>query len=175
MNRVLKGWNEAEKFIVGILTLSATFVAFWAALARYLLHNPPDWAEEVAIYLIIWAVFINASRLAEERGHVAATLLVERFPLKMRRILAAFNGGVALVFCILVSVLGYQITATAYIIEEKSLTGLRFPLWIAYLSVALGCLLVALRYVKRIYRVLFRFDPSEIMETHELSREDKSS
>ncbi|MFH1758833.1 MAG: TRAP transporter small permease [Pseudomonadota bacterium] len=173
MSKWEKGWTRVEKFIVGILALSAIIISFWAVIARYMLHNPPDWAEEIVIYLIIWAVFFTASILAAEKGHVAATLIVERFPLKARRYLAVFNGLVALSFCVAVSVLGYKIVAAAYIYDERSLTALRFPVWIPYLSVAAGCTLVALRYVLRVYRLLFSFQPSEIMETHEMSREEK--
>jgi C4-dicarboxylate transporter DctQ subunit len=171
MSKWEKGWTRVEKFIVGVLAFSATMIAFWAVIARYLLHNPPDWAEEVVVYLIIWAVFITASILAEEKGHVAATLVVERFSMKTRRYLAVFNGLVALAFCVAVSILGYKIVSAAYLNDERSLTALRFPVWIPYLSVAAGCTLVALRYAIRVYRLVFSFQPSEIMETHELSRD----
>jgi C4-dicarboxylate transporter DctQ subunit len=175
MRGILRGWNWTEKFIVGLLAFSATCLAFYTVIMRYFFKSPPEWGEQVIIYMIIWAVFINASTLAEERGHVAATLLVERFPMKTRRFLAVFNGLVAFGFCLLVSIYGYRIVAITYINDERSLTALRFPLWIPYLSVAAGCTLVALRYVRRVYRLLFRFDTGEIMETHELSREEKPS
>jgi C4-dicarboxylate transporter DctQ subunit len=171
MSKWERGWTRVEKFIVGVLAFSATMIAFWAVISRYLLHNPPDWAEEVVVYLIIWAVFITASILAEEKGHVAATLVVERFSMKTRRYLAVFNGLVALAFCVAVSILGYKIASAAYLNDERSLTALRFPVWIPYLSVAAGCTLVALRYAIRVYRLVFSFQPSEIMETHELSRD----
>ena len=173
MNKWERGWTRVEKFIVGILALSATLIAFYGVIARYLLRRPPDWAEEIVIYLIIWAVFITASILAAEKGHVAATLIVERFPLKTRRFLAVFNGLVALGFCVAVSILAYKIVAAAYVNDERSLTALRFPVWIPYLSVAAGCTLVALRYALRIFRLIFSFQPSEILETHEMSREEK--
>jgi C4-dicarboxylate transporter DctQ subunit len=102
-------------------------------------------------------------------------LLVERFPLKIRRFLAVFNGFMALGFCVIISWYGFQIVSDAYIYDERSLTGLRFPLWIAYLSVAAGCTLVGLRYIIRIYRLLFQFEKSEILETHEMSREERPS
>lgn len=173
MSKWEKGWTRAEKFIVGILALSALAIAFYGVITRYLLRRPPDWAEEIVIYLIIWAVFFTASILAAEKGHVAATLIVERFSMKTRRYLAVFNGAVALAFCVAVSILGFKIVAAAYIYDERSLTALRFPVWIPYLSVAAGCTLIALRYVLRVYRLLFSFQPSEIMETHEMSREEK--
>ena len=162
-----------EKFIVGLLAFSATLIAFYGVITRYIFRRPPDWAEEIVIYLIIWSVFITASILAAEKGHVAATLIVERFPLKTRRYLAVFNGLVALGFCVAVSFLGYKIVSAAYVNDERSLTALRFPVWIPYLSVAAGCTLVALRYALRVYRLVFSFQPSEILETHELSREEK--
>ena len=162
-----------EKFIVGLLAFSATLIAFYGVITRYIFRRPPDWAEEIVIYLIIWSVFITASILAAEKGHVAATLIVERFPLKTRRYLAVFNGLVALGFCVAVSFLGYKIVSATYVNDERSLTALRFPVWIPYLSVAAGCTLVALRYALRVYRLVFSFQPSEILETHELSREEK--
>ena len=173
MSQWEKGWTRVEKFIVGLLAFSATLIAFYGVLSRYLLKRPPDWAEEIVTYLIIWAVFITASILAEEKGHVAATLIVERFSLKTRRYLAVFNGFVALGFCVAVSILGFKIVSAAYINDERSLTALRFPVWIPYLSVAAGCTLVALRYAIRVYRLIFSFRPSEILETHELSRGEK--
>jgi C4-dicarboxylate transporter, DctQ subunit len=173
MSKWEKGWTRVEKFIVGVLALSATGVAFYGVISRYLLRKPPDWAEEIVIYLIIWAVFITASILAEEKGHVAATLIVDRFSPKTRRILAVFNGLIVFGFCAAVSVLGYKIVSAAYLNDERSLTALRFPVWIPYLSVAAGCTLVALRYALRVYRLVFSFDPSQILETHELSREEK--
>jgi C4-dicarboxylate transporter DctQ subunit len=172
MSKWERGWTRVEKFIVGVLALSATLIAFWGVIARYILHNPPDWAEEIVIYLIIWSVFITASILADEKGHVAATLIVERFSQRTRRILAVFNGVVALGFCVVVSILGFKIVSAAYAFDERSLTGLRFPVWIPYLSVAVGCMLVALRYVLRVYRLVFSFHPSLILETHEMSREE---
>jgi C4-dicarboxylate transporter DctQ subunit len=166
-----RGWTRVEKFIVGVLAFSATMIAFYGVITRYIFRRPPDWAEEICIYMIIWAVFINASILAEEKGHVAATLIVERFSMKTRRYLAVFNGAVALVFCVAVSILGFKIVSAAYINDERSLSALRFPVWIPYLSVAMGCTLVALRYAIRVYRLVFSFQPSEILETHELSRD----
>ncbi|MDI6753908.1 MAG: TRAP transporter small permease [Thermodesulfobacteriota bacterium] len=171
MNKILQVWNWIEKFIVGLLAFLATTLAFYGVIARYILRKPLEWGEEVAIYMIIWAVFIIASTLAAERGHVAASLIVERFSFKTRRTLAILNGLLALGFCVLVGIFAYRIVILIYLIDERSLTSLRFPLWIPYLSVAAGCTLISLRYGIRIYRLLFQFDPEQILEIHEISRE----
>jgi C4-dicarboxylate transporter DctQ subunit len=170
-NKLVALWNQAEGFLFGFLNVAAVAVAFYGVIMRYVFRAPPFWTEEVCLYLIIWAVFIAASTLAEERGHVGATLLVERFPVHIRRILAVINGIVCLGFCGIICWYGFQIVWQTYACAQKSSTALRFPLWIAYLAVATGCLLVGIRYMLRIYRLLFRFQESDILETHEMSRE----
>lgn len=175
MNRIVKYWNETEKIIVGTLALGAVISAFYGVILRYIFRAAPDWMEEIVTYMIIWAVFIVASTLAEGNGHVAATLLVEKFPLRVRRILALFNSILALGFCGIIAWYGLRIVYQTYALDERSLTGLRFPLWMAYLSVAAGCTLVGIRYGMRIYLLCFNFRVEEIMESHEMSREEMRS
>jgi len=170
-NKFVVRWNQAEGFLFGLLNITALIVAFYGVIMRYVFRAPPYWTEEVCLYMIIWAVFLSASTLAEEKGHVGATLLVERFPMRIRRIVAVFNGVVCLGFCTIICWYGFQIVWQTYACAQKSSTALRFPLWIASLSVAAGCFLVGIRYILRIYRLLFRFQPSEILESHEMSRE----
>lgn len=172
MDKILKRWNFLEKLLVGILALSATGVSFYAAIMRYAFKKAPDWGEEMATYLLIWAVFITASILAEERGHVAASLLVERFSLSIRRVLAIFNALLAIGFCLLVGFFGYKLVFHALAIDQRSLSALRLPLWITYLSVSTGCTLIIIKYVVRAYKLIFQFNPKDILEIHEMSREE---
>jgi len=170
-NKIVERWNRVEIFLFGFLNLTALASAFYGVIMRYVFRAPPYWTEEVCLYMIIWAVFLSASTLTEERGHVGATLLVEHFPMQVRRIVAVLNGIVCLGFCGIICWYGFQIVWQTYACAQKSSTALRFPLWIACLSVAVGCLLVGIRYIMRIYRLLFRFQTSEILESHEMSRE----
>jgi TRAP-type C4-dicarboxylate transport system permease small subunit len=71
MTKIEKGWTRVEKFIVGLLALSATLLSFYGVITRYIFRRPPDWAEEICIYMIIWAVFITASTLAGKRPWAA--------------------------------------------------------------------------------------------------------
>jgi C4-dicarboxylate transporter DctQ subunit len=167
VNRILGGWNQVEKFLVGLLALASVASAFYGVVMRYVFQMTPDWIEEIVIYMVIWAVFLVASTLVEERGHVAATLLVERFPLRTRRFLAMFNAILAFAFCLLIVIFGFHIVGDALLKDARSVTSLRFPLWIPYLSVVVGCALVTIRYIIRIHRLLFHFEISQILEEHE--------
>jgi TRAP-type C4-dicarboxylate transport system permease small subunit len=173
VNKIVQQWNRLETFLFGLLVLGALGCAVYGIIMRYFFQSPPPWNEEVSQYFVIWAVFLAASTLAEERGHVGATLIVEHLPTRMRRGAAVFNATAALVFCGIISWYAFQIVWHTYLTDERSPTDLRFPLWIAYLSVAAGCFLVGVRSVMRIYRLLFHFTVSDILEHHEMSREKR--
>lgn len=171
MQKIFNIWNMLEKFFVGIVALTATFLAFCGVIARYGFSYSPDWLEEIVVYMIIWSVFVVASTIAEERGHVGATFFIEALPSTLRRMLEILTAIMALTFCVLICYWGYQIVHVAYITDERSSTLMRYPLWGFYLSIPVGMTLVAARYLKRIYRLIFSFSQSDLLEHHEMSRE----
>lgn len=170
MKKLVKAWNWLEQFLVGVLAFSAIIVTLYSVFMRYVLNNAPEWVEEIVTYMIIMAVYIIASTLAEERGHVGATFIVDRFPKKYRRIIEIINGALSLIFFLVVMYLGVKIIRVTLMTGESSMSSMRFPMWITYLSVPLGASLLSLRSIKRLYRLLFRFTPEDLKESHELSR-----
>lgn len=169
MGKFLRTWNGTEKFLVGLLGLFTTVLAFTNTILRYGFNYSPEWIEEIIVYLIVWAAFIIASALLEERRHVGATFLVELLPPKMHRVVEVITSLLALGFCILILFLGYKLVHITYVTDERSLTSVRYPLWIFYLALPVGFTLMTARYVKRIYRLLFRFDLSELRESRKAS------
>ena len=171
LKKIERFWDQAEKYIVGTLALFSVFAAFYQVVMRYVFNISPEWTEETVVYLIIWAVFLVASTLTKERGHVGATFIVERLSTPVRRGLEIFNALLAMTFCFLICWWGYQIVQVAFVTDERSLTSMRYPLWIWYLSVPAGTTLIFIRYLVMLYRIIFRFDdPSLIQDTHETSR-----
>jgi len=170
MEKFLNAWTRTEMFLVGILTFLACMFTFYGVITRYGFSYSPEWIEETVMNMIIWAVFIVASTLVEERGHVGATFIVEKLPPKARRVLEIFTGLLAFLFCILICYWGFQIVHLAYVTDERSLTSMRYPLWGFYLAVPAGIALVVCRYARRLYRLITRFDLSDLRETHEMAR-----
>jgi C4-dicarboxylate transporter, DctQ subunit len=170
MGKIIQRWNWSERSFAGLLGLITTFLAFTNTLLRYLFDYSPEWMEEIVIYLIVWSAFVIASTLVEERRHVGATFLVDLLPARMRRGVEVVTSVLALSFCVVVLLLGYKIVYISYITDERSMSGVRFPVWIFYLALPVGLTLITARYGRRIYRLLFRFTPSLLEEKHELSR-----
>ena len=162
--RFLPFWDRAEVLVAGLLALLALAAAFFQVVTRYFFNWAPEWAEESVLYLVIWAVFIIASKLVREDHHVGADFVVQRLPLRVQRAVAIVTSILALAFCIFVVVYGTYIVSVALGLDERSSTRMRFPMWIAYLSVPVGCTLVSLSYIYRLYLLIFKFEAQTLVK-----------
>jgi TRAP-type C4-dicarboxylate transport system permease small subunit len=63
-------------------------------------------------------------------------------------------------FCLGLLWFGVQIVTDAWGLDERSETVLAFPMWIYYSALPAGALLMSIRYVIRLYRYIFAFDPA---------------
>lgn len=170
MGKTVERWNWTERSFAGLLGLITTLLAFTNTVLRYVFSYSPEWMEELVIYLIVWAAFVIASTLVEERRHVGATFLVDLLPPGLHRAVEVATSLLALGFCILVLLYGYKIVYISYITDERSMSGARFSTWMFYLALPVGLTLITARYARRIYRLFFRFEPSLLKDRHELSR-----
>lgn len=159
MQKLLETWGRIERFIVGLFTFAAAMITLYSAFMRYVMKAAPEWSEEVAIYLIVYAVYIVSSTLQEERGHVGATFFIELFPVPVRRWVEIMTNIIGFIFALIIVYYGVYIVHATYSMGEVSETSLRFPLWISYAAVPVGIALLALRLIRRIWFLLFRFSP----------------
>ena len=169
---MMKLWDRIEQMLVGLLGACALIVAMVQIIGRYV---SPDhaigWAEEVIVYLMIWAIMITSSQLVRSDGHVRPDLVLRVLRPPVQRILESFNCLVALVFCAGMVWYGWQIVDTSMMLDERSATGLEFPMWIYYLALPTGGALMFVRYVIRLIRFLFFYDPVTMIVGHSISHE----
>ena len=145
---------------MGLLGLIALVIGVLQVVGRYI--DPAraiSYAEEVIVYLIIWAIMIVSSQLVRRDGHVRPDLVLRLLPPRYLRIAEIFNCLVAIVFCGALVWYGWEIVDTSLLINETSSTDLQFPMWIYYLSLPVGSALMLVRYVMRLARFAFFFDP----------------
>jgi C4-dicarboxylate transporter DctQ subunit len=64
---------------------------------------------------------------------------------------------------------GWQIVDTSLLLDERSSSGLQFPMWIYYCALPAGGVLMTVRYLIRLYRYLFRFDPATMSVGHHIA------
>ncbi len=163
-------WDTIERTLVGILGALAMIVGMVQVLGRYFYPALAiSRAEEVIVYLIVWAVMIVSGQLVRTDGHVRPDLVLRLLPPAGQRWLEVFNCLVALMFCCGMVWYGWQIVDTSRLLDETSSSGLQFPMWIYYAALPAGGALMTVRYLIRLYRYLFRFDPKTMAVGHHVA------
>src|SRR5882672_7206009 len=96
----MKIWNRAEQTLVGLLGLAALAFALWQVVSRYFFpQGSISYAEEVIVYLVIWAIMIVSSQLVRTDSHVRPDLVLNVVPARVARWMEIFNCVAAMVFC----------------------------------------------------------------------------
>lgn len=153
-------WDRVERSLAGLFGFCALGVGLYQVFSRYI--DPKlavGWGDEVVVYFTVWAIFIIASQLVRTDGHVRPDIVLRLMPPRGQRVTEIFNCLVALVFCCGLIWYGIQICAVSFSLDERSSTGLEFPMWLYYAALPVGSTLMAIRYAMRLYAYVFRFDP----------------
>ncbi len=157
-------WNRIERLLIGVLGAVALVVGSFQVIGRYIDQRFAFiYGEEVVVYVTVWAVFLAASQLVRTDGHVRPDIILRLLPPQGQRWVEAFNCSAAIAFCGGLVYCGFQISEASFALDERSITGLEFPMWIYYSAVFAGGSLMLIRYLIRLYRYVFRFDPATMV------------
>jgi C4-dicarboxylate transporter DctQ subunit len=168
---MMKIWDRAEQTLVGVLGLAALGFALWQTISRYFFPKESiSYAEEVIVYLLIWAIMIVSSQLVRTDSHVRPDLVLNVVPARVARWMEVSNCAAAILFCGALIWYGRQVVDIALLIDERSPSDLRFPMWIYYAALPAGGLLMLIRYVIRLVGLVARDDviPPHRAGAHEL-------
>ncbi|CAM5525812.1 Ectoine/5-hydroxyectoine TRAP transporter small permease protein UehB [Thauera mechernichensis] len=142
-----------------ILFLAATAIMLIEGAGRSFFDESYFWAEEAVRYLMVWAFFLTLGAAGTAGNHIRTELLVERMPAGIRRamnMLASVAGVVfsgALLYASLPQVHRY------YTMGMMTESNLDLPMWLLFLAMPLGALLLLAYYLRCLVRVLRGEDP----------------
>lgn len=152
-------WTRFEEILVGGLALLALVVCSYNVFVRYFVPQfAVEAAEEVQVYLVIWAVFLALGLVTAADRHVRADLFVAMFAPKARRVVNVFGELLGLAFALMLLGTGVAITWQTYSYGDVSTSSLRFPLWIYGAALPVGALLMSVAYAMRFIK-LFKTKP----------------
>ena len=148
-------WTRIEELLVGGLAFAALAVCSYNVFVRYFIPSLTlEAADEVQVYLVIWAVFLALGLVTAADRHVRADLFVAMFEPGFRRWVSIFSELLGLAFALLLVGYGTAITWQTWSFGDVSTTSLRFPLWIYTAALPVGTLLMAAAYAKRCVGVM---------------------
>jgi TRAP-type C4-dicarboxylate transport system permease small subunit len=68
------------KKILVLLLLIFTVIVMMQVVARYILHSPLTWSEQIARYLFIWMIMLGTPLAMHMKVHIAFDMILKRFP-----------------------------------------------------------------------------------------------
>jgi C4-dicarboxylate transporter, DctQ subunit len=114
---------------------------------RYVLRTPTIWEIEFSVYLLIMATFVGAAYGLKHGGHININLITHLLPPRLQAHLTFYTSILSLIFCLVVTWLGWEMwwEAASKGWRSDSLWGP--PLWISYLFLPFGMTLLCLQYL----------------------------
>ena len=167
LTRLFAWWDRIERTLVGLLGAVALAIAVVQVFGRYI--DPAGaitWAEEVIVYIMVWAIMIIASQLVRTDAQVRPDLVLRLLSPRVQRWVEMFNCLVAIAFTFGMVWYGWDVVGTALLLDQRSSSDLQFPIWIYYTALPAGGALMLVRYVIRLVRYAWFFDPRTMSVGH---------
>lgn len=137
-------------FGLGALMLASVNVTLRSLAPQFAI----EWADEVQVYLIVWAVCISFSAITAANRHIRADLFVGMMPGWLQKSLGFFSDALGLFISAILAWFAFLVAYETWDFGDVSTTTLRFPLWIYAASLPFGMGLMALRYAIRLAQAL---------------------
>jgi C4-dicarboxylate transporter DctM subunit len=139
-----------ENWISALLLAGALVLSMYSVVARYVLHLPLDWSDETAVWAIVWCAFFGFSSLIKTDEHIRVDVLTQRLSEKRQNILHFYHTLIGLAFIGVAIWGGFSAVQEAHIKKVVSESAFRIPMYIPYLVMPGGGILLGLRLIERL-------------------------
>ena len=133
------------------------FALFWALggivflqfFTRYILNDSLAWTEEIARYGLMCITFIGGAMVTRRNTHIAVVLLPNLLPRGAGRLLLALVDLITLGF---LALLAYFSVLIVERMQVQRMTVIDLSMSYVYGAIALGCFLMMVRQIQRVFR-----------------------
>lgn len=106
--------SQFARWFAGIGLLIMTAIIAMQVFARYVLNDSPAWAEQAALLLMIWYVFIAAAAGVREGFHIRIAVFVDNLPQKLRHPVMVVAHIIVVAFGIAMAVFGVELSQATW-------------------------------------------------------------
>ena len=143
--RVLWWTNRGMLFLGMVALLVASCVLTYSVVSRYFMHASTDWQDEAAVFCLVGATFLCSAFVQQLRGHIGIEAIASWLPPSANRIRMLFVDVLCVVFCALFAWKSCTLLHEAWSEGQTTSSSWAPPLWIPYLLMSLGMLLLAVQ------------------------------
>lgn len=117
-------------------------------IGRYALHAPIEGAEEVMLFFMVGIVFVGASIVSWEGGHIRMDIIVAMMPESVQRAIGIVSDTAMCAVCVIVIWLGFPVILQLAMFNERSQAA-NVPLAIPESLIPIGLFLVIVSTILR--------------------------
>lgn len=139
--------NNLEEYILIMLFPIMTIIVFISTMFRYFKLGAIPWSEELARYLMVWIAYIGASLGIKRNAHLGVEIVVNKLPEKLKIVSQYIRVAIILIFNLLIIIFSYRIMKHQINMGQIS-PALAIPIWMAYLAIPVGALLMFIRSIQ---------------------------
>ena len=146
--KVVDFFYKAIMYTVSAALAVMIMVAFIEVVRRYLLGKSYIWADDLIRYLIVYVGFVGGAAAYRDNNLASLDLVTRLFPRRARLILELVVN--TIVTGAMVFLLYYAVQAvSAPSIKHSIGVGLKIPLWIPYMTLPIGFIIMMLFSVEK--------------------------
>ncbi len=149
--------NRAGALLSQLCLVLLLVLVFHEVVVRYIFDKPTLYSVELSEYLLILLAFIAAGWVLHEDKHVRMHSFVNLLPLWLQHLLTCLTSFIILLFCGVLVWQGAKASWIAWHGGYHSSSLLNTPMWLPYLVIPLGALLLGLQLVVHIQLHFSRF------------------
>ncbi len=140
---------RAPYLITGMIFLAAALINIANVIGRYVFSAPIFWAEEVLVFMVIWAVFLSAISITFSGRHLSMDLLYARLKTPWKQIINGLIVAVFLVCTVFTAMQSYTVVML-YVGNGNVSPAAEIPLYIPHAALLVGFSFMALAVICRL-------------------------
>ena len=139
---------RAPYLITGVIFLAAAFINIANVIGRYVFSAPIFWAEEVLVFMVIWAVFLSAISITFSGRHLSMDLFYAKLKPPWKQIINGLIVAVFLVCTVFTAMQSYTVVML-YVGNGNVSPAAEIPLYIPHAALLVGFSFMALAVICR--------------------------
>ena len=147
--------------MLGMLALLASaFILTSSVVTRYFLKASTDWQDEASVFCLVGATFLCSAFVQAIRGHIGIEAVSSILPESVNRVRIAIVDLGCLAFCVFFAWKSCTLLHEAWTEGQTTSSSWAPPLWIPYLLMSLGMILLSVQLAVQSVVSVNRLRPS---------------
>lgn len=145
--KIIELISALAAMIASLLIGVAILIVCQMVFLRYVLVESTAWQTEVVTFSLVASTLLGSAWVLKERGHVAVEIISNYAPVAAKRLMMIFSDFIVFVFAAIMFWKGAELTWQAWEGSWTTDSIYEFPLWIPYISIPIGFLILALQAI----------------------------